>query len=91
MGRSSGSAGRRLENVARRAYCSPVADLPRGTDTFVFTDIEGSTVLVKRLRDGYGDVVEQHQLLVRASFAAQCGTRLIRRATRFFFAFANEQ
>jgi len=34
-----------------------MGELPTGTVTFVFTDIEGSTVLLDRLGDGYGEVL----------------------------------
>ena len=34
-----------------------MANLPSGTVTFVFSDIEGSTTLLKALGDGYGDVL----------------------------------
>jgi hypothetical protein len=34
-----------------------MADLPRGAVTFLFTDIEGSTRLVKQLHDRYGEVL----------------------------------
>ncbi len=65
-----------------------MVELPRGTVTFVFTDIEGSTALVKRLRDRYGEVVEQHQLLLRASFEAHGGHEIDTQGDSFFFAFA---
>ena len=48
-------------------------ELPRGTVTFLFTDIEGSTRLLKRLGDGYADVLRQHQGLLRAAFEADKG------------------
>ncbi len=35
-------------------------ELPIGTVTFLFTDIEGSTQLLKQLRDRYGVVLEDH-------------------------------
>ena len=65
-----------------------MAGLPQGTVTFVFTDIEGSTALAKRLRDRYGEVLEQHQLLVRAAFAAHGGHEIDTQGDSFFFAFA---
>ena len=34
-----------------------VTSLPTGTVTFLFTDIEGSTRLVKQLGEAYGDVL----------------------------------
>jgi YVTN family beta-propeller protein len=65
-----------------------VAELPRGTVTFVFTDIEGSTSLSKRLRDEYGEVLEQHQLLLRAAFGSRGGHEIDTQGDSFFFAFA---
>src|SRR6266511_5721103 len=46
-----------------------MADLPSGAVTFLFTDIEGSTPLVKLLRDRYADVLAEHQRLLRSAFA----------------------
>jgi class 3 adenylate cyclase len=37
-----------------RSYTRPVTDLPTGTVTFLFTDVEGSTGLVGKLGDAYG-------------------------------------
>jgi YVTN family beta-propeller protein len=65
-----------------------VVELPRGTVTFVFTDIEGSTTLAKRLRDGYAEVLGQHQLLLRAAFGAHGGHEIDTQGDSFFFAFA---
>jgi class 3 adenylate cyclase len=65
-----------------------VAELPRGTVTFVFTDIEGSTALIKRLRDRYGEVLDQHQLLLRAAFEAHGAHEIDTQGDSFFFAFA---
>ena len=45
-------------------------DLPAGTITFLFTDIEGSTRLVVGLGAGYPPVLERHQALLRAAFVA---------------------
>ena len=45
--------------------------LPGGAVTFVFTDIEGSTRLVKALRERYAEVLAGHRRLVRAAIAAQ--------------------
>jgi class 3 adenylate cyclase len=43
-----------------------MSELPTGTVTFVFTDIEGSTALLDRLGDGYGEVLFAHHALLRA-------------------------
>jgi hypothetical protein len=40
-----------------------MTDLPSGAVTFLFTDIEGSTRLVKALRDRYAAVLADHQRL----------------------------
>jgi class 3 adenylate cyclase len=44
-----------------------MTDLPRGTVTFLFTDIEGSTSLWARDRPVMMDAVERHLAPVRAT------------------------
>ena len=48
-------------------------DLPAGTVTFLFTDIEGSTRLIKEVRDEYGQLLGEHRRLLREAFAAHQG------------------
>jgi class 3 adenylate cyclase len=51
-----------------------LSELPSGTVTFLFTDIEGSTALLKQLgRDRYDAVLAEHGRLLRAAFAAHEG------------------
>src|SRR2546422_10614454 len=50
-----------------------MAELPPGTVTFLFTDIEGSTQLLRDLGDGYASVWKQHQLIIREALAATGG------------------
>ena len=64
-----------------------MADLPAGTVTFVFTDIEDSTELLKRLGDGYGDVLTRHRRIVRDAFAARDGVEMDTQGDAFFFVF----
>jgi class 3 adenylate cyclase len=64
-----------------------VPDLPGGTVTFLFTDIEDSTELLKRLGDGYGDVLTSHRRIVRATFSARNGVEIDTQGDAFFFAF----
>ena len=45
-----------------------MADLPSGTVTFLFTDIEGSTRLLKQLRESYRDLLNDHEGLMREAF-----------------------
>jgi YVTN family beta-propeller protein len=66
-----------------------MADLPSGAVTFLFTDIEGSTRLVKQLRDRYGEVLADHQRLLRAAFAAHGGYEVDTQGDAFFVAFTS--
>ena len=55
--------------------------------TFLFTDIEGSTALLKRLRERYGSVLEDHRRLLRSAFAAYDGQEVDTQGDSFFVAF----
>ena len=44
------------------------SDPPIGTVTFLFTDIEGSTRLLQQLGDGYRDLIDAHNRLLRETF-----------------------
>jgi predicted ATPase/class 3 adenylate cyclase len=63
------------------------ADLPTGTVTFLFSDIEGSTRLLQRLGDRYPDVLESHQRLLRKAFAGLGGTVFGTEGDSFFVVF----
>jgi YVTN family beta-propeller protein len=63
------------------------AELPRGTVTFLFTDIEGSTRLVKQLRDQYADLLAEHQRILRKAFDAHGGREIDTQGDSFFVAF----
>jgi predicted ATPase/class 3 adenylate cyclase/DNA-binding CsgD family transcriptional regulator len=63
--------------------------LPGGAVTFVFTDIEGSTRLVKALRDRYAEVLAGHRRLVRAAIAAHGGHEVDTQGDAFFAAFGS--
>jgi len=47
----------------------PPAAPPTGTVTFLFTDVEGSTRLLKQLRERYGEVLAKHRDLLRAALS----------------------
>jgi len=66
-----------------------MVQLPSGAVTFLFTDIEGSTRLVKQLRDRYRVVLADHQRLLRAAFSAHEGHEIDTQGDSFFVAFAN--
>ena len=57
-------------------------DLPSGTVTFLFTDVEGSTTLLHSLGDaGYAEVLAEHRRLAPEAFAVTTASRSTRRAT----------
>jgi class 3 adenylate cyclase len=64
-----------------------MASLPSGTVTFVFSDVEGSTALLKQLGDRYADVLSDHRRLMRDSFGAHGGVEIDTQGDAFFFAF----
>ncbi|MEA2485945.1 MAG: hypothetical protein QOD46_1056, partial [Actinomycetota bacterium] len=45
-----------------------MVDLPRGTVTFLFTDIEGSTRLLQELGGQYATVLREHREILRSAF-----------------------
>jgi predicted ATPase/class 3 adenylate cyclase len=53
----------------------------------LFTDIEGSTALVSRLGDRYGDALSAHRALLRAAFAAWHGREMSTEGDSFFAVF----
>jgi class 3 adenylate cyclase len=65
-----------------------VAELPSGTVTFVFTDIENSTEHLKRLGDAYAEVLSVHRRIVRDSFGARDGVEIDTQGDAFFYAFS---
>jgi class 3 adenylate cyclase len=65
-----------------------VPELPAGTVTFAFTDIEDSTELLKRLGDDYRDVLTAHRRIVRDTFGARDGIEIDTQGDAFFFVFA---
>jgi peptide/nickel transport system substrate-binding protein len=66
---------------------SSTAELPRGTVTFLFTDIEGSTRLLKQLRDRYANVLAEHQRILREAFDEHSGREVDTQGDSFFVAF----
>jgi predicted ATPase len=63
-------------------------DLPSGTVTFLFTDVEGSTRLLHELgAEGYAAALADHRLILRAAFAAHGGVEVDTQGDAFFVAF----
>ncbi len=95
-----GACGRGTRRVERRAKRSASARslttvtwvaspwLPSGIVTFVFTDIEGSTRLFRRIGDRYPSLLQRHREILRAAWVAYGGFELATEGDSFFVAFA---
>ncbi len=63
-------------------------ELPSGTVTLLFTDIEGSTRLLQELgRERYVEALTAHRRLLREAFGARGGVEVEMQGDSFFFAF----
>jgi predicted ATPase len=63
-------------------------NLPEGTVTFLFTDIEGSTSLLHELgSERYGELLSQHHRVCRVAWAAHGGVEVDTAGDAFFVAF----
>jgi predicted ATPase/class 3 adenylate cyclase len=76
--------------AARDRRGAPAArdTLPTGTVTLLFTDVEGSTTLLRRLGPGYGEALETHRRLLRQAFSDHEGREVDTQGDAFFYAFA---
>jgi predicted ATPase/class 3 adenylate cyclase len=65
-----------------------VRDLPAGTVTFLFTDVEGSTRLLHELGpEGYSEALANHRLVLRRAFARHGGVEVDTQGDALFAAF----
>jgi predicted ATPase len=63
-------------------------DLPTGTVTFLFTDVEGSTKLLHDLgAEAYTQALAEHRRVIREACAAERGVEVDTQGDAFFFAF----
>ena len=63
-------------------------ELPTGTITFLFSDIEGSTRLLARSRERYADALADHPAVLGAAFAEHAGREIDTAGDGFFVASA---
>jgi predicted ATPase/class 3 adenylate cyclase len=64
------------------------SDLPAGTVTFLFTDVEGSTKLLHELgAEQYAEALAEHRRVIREACAAEDGVEVDTQGDAFFFAF----
>jgi class 3 adenylate cyclase len=63
-------------------------ELPQGTVTFLFTDVEGSTKLLHQLgAEKYADALAEHRRAIRDAVAAHGGVEVDTQGDAFFIAF----
>src|SRR5260221_7610818 len=81
-----------MELMRRQRLClersARVPELPAGTITLLFTDIEGSTRLLQEVGPHYADILAEHRRLVRAALDAHGGQEVDMQGDAFFAAFA---
>ncbi|HZC28775.1 MAG TPA: adenylate/guanylate cyclase domain-containing protein, partial [Gaiellaceae bacterium] len=65
-----------------------MTNLPTGTVTLLFTDIEGSTRLLHELGERYADVLGEHRRILRDAFSRHGGVEVDTQGDAFFVAFA---
>ena len=63
-------------------------ELPTGTVTFLFTDVEGSTRLLQRVGDAYRDLLAAHHQILRESIATGGGVEVQTEGDGFFAVFS---
>lgn len=64
-------------------------ELPSGTVTFVFTDVEGSTSLLNELgAERYADALAAHRTVIREACTTNGGVEVDTQGDAFFFAFS---
>ena len=64
-------------------------ELPSGTVTFLFTDVEGSTKLLRELgEEAFSETLAEHRRILRGAFAAHGGVEVDTQGAAFFVAFA---
>jgi predicted ATPase/class 3 adenylate cyclase len=78
-----------LRNQVWAADDLDVPDLPAGRVTLLFTDVEGSTRLLRALGDAYAGALAEHRRILRSAFASHAGVEVDTQGDAFFVAFAS--
>ncbi|MDP9253312.1 MAG: adenylate/guanylate cyclase domain-containing protein [Chloroflexota bacterium] len=87
IGFFDGQLRKERQQTAVTARARDIASLPRGMVTFLFTDIEGSTGLLRHLGDGYATLLRDVRALIRKSVREAGGHEVDARADEFFAVF----
>jgi class 3 adenylate cyclase len=88
IGFFDGQLRKERQQTASTARAIDLAKLPRGTVTFLLSDIEGSTRLLRQLGDAYGALLRDVRAIIRSSVRSAGGHEVDCRADEFFAAFA---
>jgi predicted ATPase/class 3 adenylate cyclase len=62
-------------------------ELPSGTVTFLFTDVEGSTRLLQQYGAGYAELLAEHRRALRAALTLHSGVEVDTQGDAFFVVF----
>jgi class 3 adenylate cyclase len=79
VGAASGASARKVVVL--------MVELPSGTVTFLFSDIESSTRLLRELGDDWEETLAAHNRILRESFAEAGGREVDRQGDAFFAVF----
>jgi predicted ATPase/class 3 adenylate cyclase len=71
-----------------RVHDRTVRELPSGTVTFLFSDVEGSTRLLREHGERYAELLSEHRAVLRDAFARHGGVEVDTQGDAFFVAFA---
>jgi len=66
-----------------------MGELPTGTITMLFSDVEGPTALPSRLGDRYGEALTAQRAILRAAFAEFGGHEMGAEGDSFFVVFGS--
>ncbi len=87
LGFFDGQLRKERQQGVLKAHAVDIASLPRGTVTFLLTDIERSTRLVRRLEDAYAGLLRDVQAVIRSNVRRVGGHEVDARADEFFAVF----
>lgn len=88
IGFFDGQLKQERSSATSRSGAAEMARWPRGNATFLLSDIEGSTKLLRSLGDDYAAVLRDARSLIRASVTKAGGHEVDARADEFFAVFA---
>ncbi len=80
---------RHVRGGTAAGHRAPRLDLPSGVVTLVFTDVEGSTRLLRSLGPRFGELLATHNEIIRASVGRHGGTVIRSEGDAFFCAFSD--